>query len=79
VFSPADADVTTRDSLFESVFGDAHEAQDSDVHRVGTLAELEGHVKRLLNALWGRMPRRSGVVRAGGRQAPPTVLGSPSR
>jgi FxsC-like protein len=79
VFSPADADVATRDSLFESVFGDAHEAQDSDVHRVGTLAELEGHVKRLLNALWGRMPRRSGVVRAGGRQAPPTVLGSPSR
>jgi FxsC-like protein len=79
VFSPDDADLATRDSLFESVFGDVHEAQDSDVHRVSTLAELEGHVKRLLNALWGRMPRRSGMVRAGGRQAPPSVLSSPSR
>jgi hypothetical protein len=79
VFSPVDADVSTRDSLFESVFGDARGAQDSDVHRVGTLKELEEQVKRLLNALWGRMPRRSGMVRVGSRQAAPAVLSSPSR
>lgn len=79
VFSPADSDLATRDTLFESVFGDAHSAQESDVHRVATLSELEAQVKRLLNALWGRMPRRSGVVRAGGRQAAPAVLSSPTR
>jgi len=79
VFSPVDADVTTRDTLFETVFGDARDAQESDVHRVVSLVELEAQVKRLLNALWGRMPRRSGMVRAGGRQAAPAVLSSPSR
>ena len=79
VFSPVDADVATRDALFEGAFGEVHHAQDSDVHRVTTLAELEAQVKRLLNALWGRMPRRSGVMRAGGRQASPAVLSSPSR